>query len=274
MQGAIGNATAAEKLRIGAIWGLSGPGSQLQVIMRDAAVLATEWLNDKGGIKIGGQQYDIELLIEDNKNTADGSVAAATKLVHRDKTKFVTGMIVPFQINVVETVTEPARVLLASAKAASLNFKSHLSFSTTASIVAPLPGLYEALAKWYPNAKTIGFTAHDKAGAQAVLKAAREIAKARGFRLQEPILTVFGTKDYYPTWTKALKDRPDAVDIGVGFSDAISANIRQGRELGFKGPIVTPNTGEVATFVKFIGKEASDDVLCAVFDPSAPGTPV
>jgi ABC-type branched-subunit amino acid transport system substrate-binding protein len=63
------------------------------------------------------------------------------------------------------------------------------------------------------------------------------------------------------------------VDVGVGFSDAISANIRQGRELGFKGPVLTPNTGEVATFVNLIGKEAANDVLCAVFDPGAPDTP-
>jgi ABC-type branched-subunit amino acid transport system substrate-binding protein len=63
------------------------------------------------------------------------------------------------------------------------------------------------------------------------------------------------------------------VDVGVGFSDAITANTRQGRELGLKGPVLTPNTGEVATFVKLIGKEAADDVLCAVFDPSAPSTP-
>jgi branched-chain amino acid transport system substrate-binding protein len=267
------SAKASEKLKIGAIWGLSGPGSQLQVIMRDASVLAVEWLNKKGGIKVSGQQYDVELLVEDNKNTADGSAAAATKLVYRDKVRFVTGMIVPFQINAVETITEPSGVILASGKAAYLNPNSRLSFSATASIVAPLPGLYEALVKWYPGVKTVAFTAHDEAGAQAVLKAAREIAQAHGLKLQDPILTIFGTKDYYPTWTKALKDKPDAVDVGVGFSDAISANIRQGRELGFKGPVLTPNTGEVATFVNLIGKEAADDVLCAVFDPGAPDTP-
>jgi hypothetical protein len=108
-------------------------------------------------------------------------------------------MIVPFQINAVETVTEPAGVILSSAKAANLNPKSRLSFSATASIIAPLPGICEALAKWYPDVKTVAFTAHDEAGGQAVLKAAREIAKAGGLRLQDPI---FGTKDYYPTWEK------------------------------------------------------------------------
>jgi ABC-type branched-subunit amino acid transport system substrate-binding protein len=128
----------------------------------------------EGGIKISGQQYDVELLVEDNKNTADGSAAAATKLVHRDKVRFVTGMIVPFQINAVETITEPAGVILASGKAAYLNPNSRLSFSATASIVAPLPRLYEALTKWYPEVRTVAFTAHDEAGAQAVLKAARD----------------------------------------------------------------------------------------------------
>jgi hypothetical protein len=43
------SAKASEKLKIGAIWGLSGPGSQLRVIMRDGSVLAAEWLSKKGG---------------------------------------------------------------------------------------------------------------------------------------------------------------------------------------------------------------------------------
>jgi hypothetical protein len=31
----------------------------------------------EGGIRVAGQQYDIDLLVEDNKNTVDGSAAAA-----------------------------------------------------------------------------------------------------------------------------------------------------------------------------------------------------
>jgi len=53
--------------------------------LKSKEVLAAEWINGKGGITVQGKKYKIELLVEDNKNTAPGYVNAATKLVHKDK---------------------------------------------------------------------------------------------------------------------------------------------------------------------------------------------
>ena len=64
LMGSAMHAVAQNTLKIGAIWGLSGPGSQIQIVMRDAAILATEWINSKGGITVGGEKYKIELLID------------------------------------------------------------------------------------------------------------------------------------------------------------------------------------------------------------------
>jgi branched-chain amino acid transport system substrate-binding protein len=267
------SAVAENTLKIGAIWGLSGPGSQLQVVQRDAAVLAAEWINSKGGITVGGQKYKIELLVEDNKNTAEGSTSAATKLVHRDKVEFIVGMIVPFQFEAVQSVTEPNKVILSTAKSAYLNPKNRYTFSSTQAYTAPIPGLYDFLLKMYPSVKTVGFTAHDEPGALATLKAARGVAEGRGLKSLDTILTQFGTKDYYPTWTKLLKDKPDAVDIGISFPDASAINARHGRELGFKGPIITPGTGDAAVFVNLIRKDWATDFIWAGFDMYAPDTP-
>ena len=264
---------AQEALKIGVIYGLTGPGSQLQIQLRDGAVLAQEWINKKGGIKIEGKQYKIDLIIEDNQNSAQGSAAAATKLVHRDKLKFIAGTCVPFQTDAVETITQPNKVLLASSKVAYLNPKSTLSFTTTNTLVAPVQGLYDGVLKWYPGVKTVAFSAHDEAGAQAVVKIARNIAKAHGLQLLESYATTFGTKEYYPTWTKILQSKPDVVDIGVGFPEGLAANIRQGRELGFKGPILTPNTGELNTFAALVGKGYATDVVYAGTDTNRADTP-
>ena len=119
----------------------------------------------------------------------------------------------------------------------------------------------------------MGFTAHDEPGALATLKVSREVAEGRGLKLFDTILTQLGTKDYYPIWTKLLKDKPDAVDIGISFPDAIAANVRHGRELGFKGPIITPWDGDAALFVKLIGKDWATDFIWAGFELHAPDTP-
>ena len=84
--------------------------------MKDGSGLAAEWINENGGITVNGKKYKIELLTEDNKNSAQGSAGAATKLVHRDGVKFIIGMNVPFQIEAVQSVTEKNKVLLVAAK--------------------------------------------------------------------------------------------------------------------------------------------------------------
>ena len=48
-------------------------------------------VNDRGGLTIKGQKYNIEVVMEDAKSSMDGYTAAATKLVLDDKVKFVVG---------------------------------------------------------------------------------------------------------------------------------------------------------------------------------------
>lgn len=271
--GAAMPAAVAETLKIGSIWGLSGPGSQLGVVCKDAAVLCAEWINSKGGIVVEGKKYNIQLLVEDNKNTAAGSLNAATKLVHKDKVKFINGMNVPFQIEAVQSVTEPAKVILNSGKSSNLLPKDRFTFSSTNGFTVPIPGLFELLAKNYPSIKKIAFSAHDEPGGLAVDKVGRMIAEKAGYKIFETELTQFGTKEYYPTWTKMLKDKPDAAFIGISFPDSLSANVRQARELGFNGPIVSVGTGDSNVFITMIGKEYANDFIYAGFDMNAPDNP-
>jgi branched-chain amino acid transport system substrate-binding protein len=273
LMGSAMHAVAQNTLKIGAIWGLSGPGSQIQIVMRDAAVLATEWINSKGGITVGGEKYKIELLIEDNKNTAEGSTNAATRLVHRDKVKFITGMIAPFQFEAVQAVTEPNQVILSTGKCGYLKPQNRYTFSSTQAFIAPYPGLYDSLLKMYPSVKTVGFTAPDEPGALATLKVAREVARGRGLTLIETSLVPYAAKDFYHVWTKLLKDNPDAVDIGIMMPDSIAMNSRHGRELGFKGPIITPCTGDATLILRLIGKDMATDFIWAGFDMYAPDSP-
>ncbi len=265
-------ASADETLKIGSIWGLSGPLSQLGVVCRDGAVLATEWINGKGGITVQGKKYKIQLVVEDNKNSAPGSVNAATKLIHLEKVKFITGMNIPFQIEAAQTVTEPAKVILATAKASNLVAKNRYSFSATQSFTAPLPNLYDFLKTVYPDVKIVSFMANDEAGAKITTGVARNVASGHGYKLQDTNIVQWDAKDFYPVWTKLVKDKPDAADIGIGTPDEQAAKTRQGREVGFTGPILTCNTGDPTTFIHLIGKDATDFIF-AGYDPAATDTP-
>ena len=102
---------AAKTLKIGAIYSLTGLGSEIEPILRNGSELCRVWINEKGGITIKGEKYLIDLIVEDQKGVVDGAVAAATKLVERDKVKFIIGQIVPDVIIAAASVTEPAKVL-------------------------------------------------------------------------------------------------------------------------------------------------------------------
>jgi len=266
-------AVAADTLKIGSIWGLSGPGSHLGIIMKEGSELAAEWINEKGGITVDGKKYNVELLLEDNKNSAQGSASVATKLVHRDGVKFIIGMNVPFQIEAVQSVTEKSNVLLVAGKLSNMKPEDKFTFSGTQGFTVPIPGLYDLLQKDYPSVKTVAYTAHDEPGALATCHVARMEAERRGLKTLEPVLTQFGAKEYYPTWTKLMQSKPDAVDIGISFPDALAANVRHGRELGFEGPIVSMGTGAVMTFIQLIGKEMATDFIFAGFDVDAADNP-
>jgi branched-chain amino acid transport system substrate-binding protein len=264
---------AENTLKIGAIWGLSGPGSNVMVVKKDGALLAADWINSKGGVTVGGKKYMIEVLVEDNRNTSEGCVSAATKLVHGQKVKFVTGMVVPFQYEAVQTVTEPNKVLLVIAKAAYLTPKTPYSFSCSHSLMAPYPGVYGFLREAYPSVKTIGFTVNDEPGSQAITAFGRDIAKAHGLELLSSVVHPFAAKDFYPVWTKVLREKPDAVDVGINLPDSLAANIRQGRELGFKGPIISCAPCDPNTVLNMIGKDLATDFIFAGFDPHSPEAP-
>lgn len=58
---------------------------------RVAAEMFVEEINEAGGVEIGGQNYTLELVIEDNNGTAEGATAAATKLITQDEVLMMIG---------------------------------------------------------------------------------------------------------------------------------------------------------------------------------------
>jgi len=106
-------ATAAEEnvLKIGGLYCLTGFGSGAEAYVAKGSQLGEEWINEKGGLTIKGQKIPVKLVIEDMKGTADGAVAAATKLAFDHKVKFVVGTVVPFMVQAAGSVLEPAKIV-------------------------------------------------------------------------------------------------------------------------------------------------------------------
>ena len=260
MGSAIDAGAAAKTLKIGAIYSLTGLGSEIETICRNGSELAKDWINEKGGITIKGEKYLIELVVEDQKGVVDGAVAAATKLVERDQVKFIIGQVVPDVVIAAASVTEPAKVLRSLAWGggipAVMNPKTPYTFRPVLSGAEMIPVNYDYLRDTYPKVKTVALTNPDEPGGQFFMMVARKEAEKHGLKV---VAAEFHNpqeqQDFYPVLTKLLAAKPDAVDIGTGFPIPVSLKLKQVRELGFKGPVFGPSPVELYTILDIAGKD-------------------
>jgi branched-chain amino acid transport system substrate-binding protein len=263
----------AKTIKIGIIYGITGPDSPHQIMERDAALLAIEYVNEKGGVTINGEKYLFEGDVADNKGTPPGSIDAATKLVQQDNVKFIIGCVIPVQVDAVASVTEKAGVLFAATRTDVIHADRPLSFTTNYTFAAPLPFLYEVLLSKYPNVKTIGFMIGDESGARAVGEVSKQIAQGRGLTSVGDVIHPWETSDYYSSWTKMKSLNPDAVDNGLSLPNSTAALVKQGREIGYKGPMIAAIPGDPNTLIQMIGAQYANDFINATYDPYGPEAP-
>jgi len=270
-------AKGAKTLKIGAVFALTGPAAPGIKECMDGVQVAADWINEKGGITIKGQQYLIEIVPEDNKSTPDGIVAAANKLVYRDKVKFMVGPVVPGLSIAMTPITEKAKVLRCkidgTGSKAEMKPDMLYTFSTFMEIQY-VRSAYDYFVKSYPDVRKIAITGPDEPGGQAILTRSKKEAEARGLKVLFAEPYPFGTEDFYPMLTKAMAQKPDAFDMGVGVAPWYAGIIKQARELGFTGPMFAPSaTGNIYLIPKLVGKDFSHDIFFLDADLKSPKMP-
>jgi len=86
-----GEEVEAGVLTLGLIQPLTGPIAFGGQAAANGAIMAAEEINAAGGITIGGRQYTIELIIEDDTGTPRDAAAAASKLIFQDEVPLIMG---------------------------------------------------------------------------------------------------------------------------------------------------------------------------------------
>ncbi|MAF32512.1 MAG: ABC transporter substrate-binding protein [Desulfobacterales bacterium] len=270
-------AQEAKTLKIGAVFALTGPAAAGIKDCMDGVQAAADWINKKGGITVKGQQYLIEVVPEDNKSAPDGIVAAANKLVYKDEVKFIVGPVVPGLSMAMTPITEKAKVLRCKVNGtgnkAEMKPGMLYTFSTFMEIQY-VRSVYDYFVKSYPNAKKIAITGPDEPGGQAMVAVAKKEAEAHGLKVVFSELYPFGTQDFYPMLTKAMAQKPDVFDLGVGIAPWYAGIIKQARELGFTGPMFAPSaTGNIYLIPMLAGKDFSYDIFFLDADLKSPKMP-
>ena len=85
------NAQAGEKVTIGLNLPLSGARQATGVSTKEGAELLKDQINAAGGLKVGGEQYEVEYVYADNESNPQKAVAATLELITKNNVLGIVG---------------------------------------------------------------------------------------------------------------------------------------------------------------------------------------
>ena len=250
---------APKKIKIGILVCMTGFFASAEIHQRDGAVLAADWINEKGGITIKGEKYLLETVAEDSKSSAEGAKTAAEKLVYDHKVKFIAGGTISYINRAAGAVTEPAKVIRAlnylGLIPGEVDEKTPYTFKVNPSIPECVAPSLDYLVEKYPDVKTIGLITPQDGGEIPLKPLVIREAEKRGLKLISMVAWAHDTMDFYPKMTQLLAPKPDAVYVVHAFEDALVQMIKAAREMGMKGPVAVASYENGYDVVDMAGKD-------------------
>lgn len=252
---ATGAQAANKTLKIGFVGVTSGPAAAWGTSnVRSMQTLAA-WLNEKGGVKIGDETYNIDVVTFDDQKDPKRAIAGMEKMA-QEGIHYVVGPNVDDGAAAVRPVAEKAGIIYFP-----YAFPKELYTKPAGNAVLGMvanyqsaPAIYKYL-KEKKGVKTVAFIAANESDPLSQRDGGVAAAKALG-------LTVVADKDSYPNDTRdftpvltpIIKQKPDLLVLsGVAPANA-PLLIRSARELGYTGLIST----ETAQDAKVLEEGAGD----------------
>ena len=158
-------AETVETLKLGTVLPLNfGMG----VDTKKALEMQIGQFNDAGGITIKGQNYKVQLIVSDDKWTAEAGRAALERLVYQDKVQYLICIVAsPTMASGLNMVEENKILnLFSGTSLRAMNPKLRYTFGTSTTRTSLMP-LWSVVKKVFPNAKTTVFISPNDEGGKA-----------------------------------------------------------------------------------------------------------
>lgn len=259
----------AKELKIAVITALSGAGAEWGRGVLHGAELATEEVNAKGGLNIGGEKYTFKIVAYDDKYTGAGGAAAAHKAIYEDKVNIIIGSISSASVLAFQDLTEKNKVLvLANSWARDvLRPEKPYSFRMFMSSTQLAPGIAQWVRKLFPKIETAVTVAPNDATGWSVAEDYVKAYEDIGIKVISKEFPERGTKDYYPMLNRIKAKNPGLIQDGALGVGAVAILTKQIRELDLKALPIGGATIDPDLFVKLCGKkEAEGFIYPSIFD--------
>ena len=250
------SAEAANKLlKIGFVGVTSGPAAAWGTSNVRSMQTLADWFNEKGGVKIGADTYDINIVTFDDQKDPKRAIASMEKMA-QEGIHYVVGPNVDDGAAAVRPVAEAKGIIYfpyAFPKSLYVAPASNAVLGMIANYQSG-PAIYKYL-KDNKGVKTIAFVAANESDPLSQRDGGVAAAKALGLQVVADKDTYQNdTRDFTPVLTPVVKLKPDLLVLsGVAPGNA-PLLIRAARELGYQGLIST----ETAQDAKVLQEGAGD----------------
>jgi branched-chain amino acid transport system substrate-binding protein len=231
-----GLAQTPEKIKIGLMFGLTGPASPIGPVQMKGAEMAIKEINAAGGVKLGGKQIQVEAVVRDDETKGDVAVRRFKEL--RDEVKVVglvgsTFAAISKALNN-QVVNEPLPYITTCVAPMEMFEKKELA-PVTFGIHGSAYAIGYAGAAYIATklkAKKVYFLAPAYAFGRDQYEGAKAAFKKYGVELtydEAPVTTA----DYTPYIQKIAEAKPDVCMMAQWGTGAIAV-LKQAQELGLK----------------------------------------
>lgn len=241
---------ANEVLKIGFVGVTSGPAASWGISNQRSMETRAAWINETGGVEIGGTTYDVEIVAFDDQKDPKRAIAGMEKMA-QEGIHYVVGPNVDDGAAAVRPVAEqngiiyfpyafPRELYTAPASNAVLGMVANYQSG---------PAIYKYLME-NNGIKTVAFVAANESDPLSQRDSGAEAARELGLEVVSDSVTYqVDTTDFTPVILPVLKARPDLLVLsGVSPANAPQL-IRSARELGYEG-LISTETAQDATVLQ------------------------
>lgn len=234
-----GNALADNKtVKIGFLAPLTGEVAAWGLPGLYGVRMWAEQANEAGGLQIGGETYNVEIVSYDNEYAPEKARAGAAKLIQEDGVSFIM-MLGGDTWPAVQPIAERAGMLV------STLLPSDLSPETT-TLIAPceVHPIYNVTGVWwmadtFPDLKTAVICAQDDSLGRPSVATYKAAFEAHGIEVLDTVFFDLSTTDFAPVMTGMLAKDPDIVCLDTAYSDYVHPLCEQAFQRGFEGQMIS-----------------------------------
>ncbi|GAB4269305.1 MAG: ABC transporter substrate-binding protein [Deferrisomatales bacterium] len=245
---------AQKKVKIGFLAPLTGEVAAWGLPGLYGCEIWAEKVNAAGGVKIGGDNYLVEMVSFDNEYLPDKALQGMKKLVIEEDVKLVM-MLGGDTWPAVQRFATRRKMLTTTLLPSDLSPDSPYHLAPCE--VHPIYNVtgVEWMAEKFPHLKTAAICAQDDSLGKPSVATYKAAFEAAGIQVIDENIFDISTTDFAPIVTSLLSKKPDILCLDTAYADFVNLITVQAYHQGFKGKIISCTCDNYPKIIEKTSKE-------------------